>query len=98
MPVPDASITLRGSLVASEQDPQPHASEQLRLYHATGVSTTSPPLVWSEHALQRVSIPERLPTRDEALKVADTVRRYIRQHGTLPIEEKWGFRVSEVNF
>lgn len=88
---------LAGSLPAPEQDRQPPHPEQSWLYHEPGISKDFVPVSWVpceggqlppiEHdTLPRPSIIAP-PTRDEALKAADTVRRYIRYHGRLHTEE-----------
>lgn len=50
-----------------------------------------------EHAIPRSSMREP-PTRDEALKAVDTVRRYIRYHGRLNTEEDGFQGYLELNF
>lgn len=54
-------------------------------------------LLRPEQALLRLSMREP-PTRDEALKAADTVRRYIRYNGRLNIEEDGFQGYLELNF
>lgn len=91
---------LADSSSAQEQDLQPPLSEETCSYHEPGISIdiASNPRVSNEG--EQLSGPERArqrssksarPTRDEALKAADSVRRCIQYHGRLNTEEN-GFR------
>lgn len=87
---------LAGSLSVPTHHHQPPAPAQTWLYNEPDISMNFAQDPWvpseggqlsgPEHTLLRLSMREP-PTRDEALKAADTVRRYIRYHGRLNTEE-----------
>lgn len=95
-------------LRALEQDFQPHTSEQPGLYHEKVISRNFQPMPWVPIEAGQLSKPQRTilppptparpPTRDEALKAADTVRRYIGQHGLLSTEENGVYGYLELTF
>lgn len=101
---------LAGSLPAPGQHHQPPPPPvQNWLYDDPSIPidfTTPIPLVSNEeeqlprpeqHTLQRPSATAP-PTRDEALRAADTVRRYIRYHGRLNTEEDGFHGYLELTF
>lgn len=80
---------------ASEQNRQ-QPPEQNRPYLEPQLSIDLPPDSWVPNGGERVSRPEPTPpqsfmssspTRDEALKAADTLRQYISRHGQLSTQE-----------
>lgn len=94
---------LAGSLPAPEQDHQPFQPEQtwdalIELTPEIWVSSEGGQLPRPEHhTLPRSSVTAP-PTRAEALKAADAVRRYIRYHGRLNTDEDGFHGYLELKF
>lgn len=100
---------MAGSLPGPGQHRQPHSPTQAEVFHEPDVdiSMDFPPNAWvsneggqlsgPEHALLQLSERDP-PTQDEALKAADTVRRYIRYHGRLDTEQDGFHGYLELTF
>lgn len=104
----NALTGLAGSLPAPEQDHQPLQPEQTWLYHEPDMMIELTPNIWVSSEGGQLPRPEQNtfprssitapPTRDEALKAADAVRRYIRYHGRLNTEEDGFHGYLELTF
>lgn len=100
---------MAGSPPGPGQHRQPHSPTQAEVFHEPDVdiSMDFPPNAWvpkegvqlsgPEHGLLRLSVRDQ-PTRDEALKAADTVHRYIRYYGRLNTEQDGFHGYLELTF
>lgn len=109
LPIPGANRQSRPELIDPGNVPIPAAFPG-RQFESTPKAIETGRLVYGEATLG-VTDPDKRrgdggphavmmapPTRDEALKAADTIRRYIQLHGLLTTSEKGGYGCLELTF